>query len=323
MESPARPVVVASKCLEIAACRYNGVSIRAPFIRQLEPFVELVPICPEEEIGLGTPRDPVRLVELGEGTRLVQPSTGRDLTGDMEGWSERYLDTLPEVDGFVLKSRSPSCGIKDTKVYAAAEKGGPIGRDAGLFARAVMRRFPHAAIEDEGRLTNFRLRHHFLARLFRRAHFRAVRASGKMGRLVDFHADNKLLLMACHQTELRTLGRIVANADTRPFEQVAADYEEHLSRALAHPPTARAQINALMHALGFFKKGLTAREKAHFLDALTQYREGRTTLSGPLTLLASWVERFGEPYLARQTYLAPYPRELMTLADSGGVMKTV
>ena len=184
-----------------------------------------------------------------------------------------------------------------------------------MFGAAVLERFPHAAVEDEERLTQFRLRHHFLTKLFARASFRNVRSSGKMARLVAFHAENELLLTAYHQTQMRALGRIVENREKRPLGAVMTDYEERLSHALARPPRSTSNINVLMQALGYFSEGLSGAENKHFLDLLEEYRAKRTSLSAPLTLLQSWLARCDEPYLARQTYVEPYPGELMDLRD--------
>lgn len=306
-----------SKCLELEACRYNAQVIRAPFVLTLAPHVDLRPICPEVEIGLGTPRDPIRLVRLEGTLHLVQPSTGRDVTGEMHAFSDAFLASVPEADGFILKGRSPSCGIKDTKVYGGIEAAQPVGKDAGLFGRAVLERFPHAAVEDEGRLTNFRLRHHFLTRTFARAAFRAARADGTMAALVRFHTAHKLMLMGTREASMRTLGRIVANADGRPPVQVFEAYERELTAALARPASDGSTVNVLMHAFGYVSDGLSPDEKRHFLRALDDYRAERVTLHAPLALLQSWVLRFDQDYLRGQTFLEPYPMELMDLRDSG------
>lgn len=310
-----RPTVVLSMCLELEACRYDGEMVRAPFIEKLMPHVDLDPVCPEVEIGLGIPRDPIWLVAVEGARRLVQPTTGRDVTDRMEAFGARFLEERGEVDGFILKSRSPSCGIKDTKIFGSIDDAQPLERGRGMFGAAVLERFPNAAVEDERRLTDFRLRHHFLTKLFARASFRNVRSSGEMARLVAFHAENELLLMAYHKTQMRTLGRIVANREKRAFGAVMTDYEERLSHALARPPRSTSNINVLMHALGYLSEGLSGAEKKHFLDLLEEYRAKRTSLSAPLTLLQSWTARFDEPYIARQTYLEPYPGELMDLRD--------
>jgi len=301
----------------VEACRYNGLIVRAPFVLQLMPLVDPIPVCPEVEIGLGVPRDPIRLVTLEGSQRLMQPTTGRDLTHAMGSFSDGYLGALGDVDGFILKSRSPSCGIKDTKIYSGNGGTQPSERGSGMFGGAVLERFPRAAVEDEGRLTNFRIRHHFLTKLFALASFRVVRDSGSMALLVQFHAENKFVLMANHQTELRALGRIVANPTKRAFGEVIADYEEHFAHALARPARPKSNINVLMHALGYVSDGLGAKEKQHFLGLLDEYRAGRSTLAAPLAILQSWITRFDESYLAQQRYLEPYPSELMDLRDSG------
>lgn len=311
-----RPIVVMSKCLELEACRYNGQLIRAPFVLTLMPFVELKPICPEVEIGLGIPRDPIRLVALQGLQRLLQPTTGRDVTEGMQEFSDRFLGSLEEVDGFILKSRSPSCGIKDTKIYSGDGGTQPSDRGPGMFGGAVLERFPRAATEDEGRLTNFRLRHHFLTRLFANAALRAVRDSGRMSALVRFHSEYKLTLMAHHQTLLRALGRLVANGSGRPFAELVDEYAGGLADALSRPARSTSNINVLQHALGYFSPGLQASEKRHFLGVLEEYRIGRVQLSVPLALLQSWIVRFDEPYLAQQRFFEPYPVALLDLRDS-------
>jgi uncharacterized protein YbbK (DUF523 family) len=164
-----RPILVLSRCLELDACRYNGEMIRAPFVARLLPFVDVKPVCPEVEIGLGVPRDPIRLIGRGAGLRLVQPSSDRDLTGEMVRFVTRFLDALDEADGFVLKARSPSCGIAHTKIYAATLDTDPTDTGAGLFGAAVLARFPHAAVEDEVGLAEPERRHRFLVKLFESA----------------------------------------------------------------------------------------------------------------------------------------------------------
>ena len=149
------PIVVVSKCLGFAECRYNGQVLNDPFIDQLRKFVSFITICPEMEIGLGVPRDPVRMVNLKTKRILFQPATGNDVTKDMIEFSKRFLDSLDDVDGFILKSRSPSCGLKDVKVYSGLDKGAATSKDSGFFGKDVLDRFGGFAIEDEGRLSNF------------------------------------------------------------------------------------------------------------------------------------------------------------------------
>ncbi|MEW6146189.1 MAG: DUF523 and DUF1722 domain-containing protein [Thermodesulfobacteriota bacterium] len=312
-----KPVVVASRCFEFDACRYNGQTIPDNFVGALKRWVEFRPVCPELEIGLGVPRDPVRIVSKGGERRLIQPATGRDLTALMRGFSARFLGGLTEADGFILKSRSPSCGLSDAKEFPGPYGEVASGKGAGFFAGAVLERFPGLAVEDEGRLRNFRIREHFLTKLYTLARFRGVKNAGTASALINFHTENKLLLMSYSRKELRTLGRITANSDEKPPGEAIAAYGERLGHALASPRKRPSSINVLMHALGYFSDRLTGREKAHFLDLLAAYREERIPLSAVLAVLESWVIKYEQEYMGRQTFFEPYPRALTELPDSG------
>jgi len=316
--SQARPVVVLSRCLELEPVRYNQQVIPFSLVTALQPHVTFVPVCPEVEIGLGVPREPIRIALVKGEPRLLQPATGRDVTAEMDDFSARFLATTGEVDGFILKSRSPSCGTKEVKVYASPEPGAAgVAKRAGLFAAAVQERHPGLAIEDEGRLLNYEIREYFLTRIFAFAELRRVRASGAMAELVRFHAEHKLILLAYHQGQMRALGRIVANAEKRPFAEVVTAYQEGFRHALGRPARHVANINVLMHALGYVSDGLSGNEKAFFLDMLERYRARRLPLSSLLSVLRSWILRFEVGYLAQQRYLQPFPEELQSLSDSG------
>jgi uncharacterized protein YbgA (DUF1722 family)/uncharacterized protein YbbK (DUF523 family) len=314
-----KPRVVVSRCLGFEACRYNGEMLTNRFVHRLGKHVEVVTVCPEMEIGLGVPRDPIRIVGAGDDRRLLQPSTDRDLTEAMHGFSESFCGSLPDVDGFILKSRSPSCAVTDSKVHAAREGTAPLGKGPGLFAATVLERFPSAAIEDEGRLTNFRIREHFLTRIFTFAAFRKLRRHPTMGGLVRFHSERKLLYMALNQTRMRTMGRIVANHARLPIGDVLDAYEQELVHAFARMARLVSHINVLMHAFGYFSKELTATEKAHILELLERYRNQKVPLSAAIAVVSSWIARFGEDYLASQVYFRPFPEDLVEITDSGKV----
>jgi uncharacterized protein YbgA (DUF1722 family)/uncharacterized protein YbbK (DUF523 family) len=317
MDAPARPTVVASKCLGFAACRYNGLSVSSDVVNALMPHVDFVPVCAEMEIGLGVPREPIRVVSGPDGLRLLQPSTGADVTDRMTRFAAAFLDSLAIVDGFILKSRSPSCGVRDVKVFRGVEKEAAVGKGSGFFGAAVAEKFPGHPVEDEGRLMNFRIREHFLTSLYALARFRAARARLAMRDLVDYQARNKLLLMSYSQKEMRILGKIVANSGLKAAHEVFDEYEAHLRAALANPPKYVSNINVLMHAAGYFKEGLAAPEKAHFLAALEKYRAGKIPLSAAIAIVNSWLARFGSDYLKQQTYFEPYPEALVEITDSG------
>lgn len=317
MEEQVRPVVVLSRCLELEPVRYNAQVIPYDLVRELEPWVTLVPVCPELEIGLGVPREPVRIVAVAGEARLLQPATDRDVTADMQEFSDRFLTALGTVDGFILKNRSPSCGISDVKHYQGLDKSASSTRGPGLFGGRVLELYGGLAIEDEGRLRNYRIREHFLTKLFSLARFRALKASGSLGDLVRFHSVNKFLLMAYNQKEMRALGRIVANHEKRPFTHLIEDYERHFQAALARTPRYTSVLNVLQHVSGYFSDQLKSSEKSLFQTSLDRYRNGRTPVSAVTSILRAWIVRFDQDYLKPQTFFEPYPEVLMSVSDSG------
>ncbi|UCZ55239.1 DUF523 and DUF1722 domain-containing protein [Bacillus shivajii] len=317
MKSFEKPTVVVSKCLGFDACRYNGDALHDRSVDKLAPFVQFIPVCPEEEIGLGTPRDPIRIVAKNKENRLMQPATKKDLTEEMTTFSQEYLHSLEEIDGFILKTRSPSCAISDAKVMSGLDKSPTIDKSAGLFGKEVLKKFSHLAIEDEGRLKNFTIREHFFTKIFILATFRKIKKSLSYQDLLQFHSHNKYLFMAFHQLKLKELGRITANHNKEPIEHTLHNYEKVLYELLSHPPTCAKNINVLHHIMGYFSKKLTHEEKSYFLNLIEQYRENKVPLSSPVGVLRAWVSRFQHPYLQTQTFFTPYPEELVEITDSG------
>ena len=310
-----RPCIVISRCIEFDPCRYDGSKIPSPVVAQLKSHVDCIPICPEVEIGLGIPRATVRIVRLEGIDHLLQPATGRDVTGEMTAFANRFLDSLPPVDGFILKGGSPTSGTSGVRVYPSAEKSMAIEKTAGFFAREVLKRFSELPIEDELRLNNARIRDHFLAGIFTLAAFREIEATRDREALVEFHGANKFLLMACHQQLMHEMGRVVASrAQTEP-EELFFHYRHLLCAALAQVPRYTSNINVLHHALGYFSTRVSGEEKAYCLRLIDRYKEGHATLAEPRDLLRSWVIRFREPALLDQTFFAPYPVELADLPE--------
>lgn len=317
MEKVSKPQVVVSKCLGFADCRYNGQGTSDKFVSKLKDYVEFKIVCPEMEIGLGVPRDPIRLVSENDEIILYQPSSGKEYTEEMKKYSLDLLNSLDAVDGFILKGRSPSCGIKDVKIYLGKQKAVGSTKGAGVFAAIAMEKYPYLAVEEEGRLTNFRIREHFLIKLYTMFNFRKVQESKSMAELVKFQSDNKYLLMAYHQREQKLLGRIVANHEKRLFDEVIEDYRNHLAVAFARVPRCSNYVNALMHIFGYFSENLSSKEKEFVLGTFERYRNGNIPLSVPINLLRSYAIKYEQEYLLDQTIWEPYPEELMDISDTG------
>ncbi|MFZ3589523.1 YbgA family protein [Bacillus sp. DJP31] len=313
-----KPKIVVSKCLEFEECRYNGDVIHDPVVKRLQSFVEFIPVCPEVSLGLGIPRETIRIVENDGQKKLVQPSTGRDFTDRMTEFTSAFLSTIEGVDGFILKSKSPTCGMKDVKVYSGLQQAPVIGKTSGIFGGAIVEQYPFLAIEEEARLSNFSIREHFFTKLFTYAFFRSLKEQQHtIQSLITFHSQNKYLFMAYNQTTQKELGRIVASYKQQSIEEIYSLYESQLQRLFARKPRDQAHINVCEHIMGYFKKDLTQKEKAYFTSILEKYRDEKIPLSSVTSILKSWVIRFDNEYLFTQTYFEPYPDELIEISDSG------
>jgi uncharacterized protein YbgA (DUF1722 family)/uncharacterized protein YbbK (DUF523 family) len=320
--NPTRPVAAAdrtpmrvgiSSCLLGNEVRYDGGHKRDRYLTDtLGQFFEWVPVCPEVELGLGTPRETLRLVGQPDAPRLVFAKTSGDITAGMQAWSQRRLDKLERLDlcGYILKSDSPSCGMERVRVYGP--NGQPNRTGTGIFARVLLDRFPLLPVEEEGRLHDLGLRDNFVERVFCYRRWRDAVAGGlTRGKLVAFHATHKLLLMAHSPRHLQALGRIVAAAKEARAGTLEAQYGEAFMAALRTKATTKKHVNVLQHILGYFKRDLDAHDKAEALAVLDDYARGLVPLVVPLTLLKHHLRRHPVPYLQGQVYLTPHPKELM------------
>lgn len=302
-----------SSCLLGERVRYDGGhKLNHYLCDTLGPFVRWVAVCPEYECGLGIPREAMRLVGDPDNPRLMTIRTRVDLTGQMRAWISRRLDELEreQLCGFIFKKGSPSSGYSGVKIYT--ESGHPSRRGMGLFARAVVERFPHLPVEDEGRLNDAGIRENFIERIFvyhRWQEFEA--ADGSWDGLIRFHTCHKLLIMAHSPSGLKELGQMVAQAGARNLPQMKAAYFDQLMRVLSLTATVRKNRNVLEHMMGYFKKELSPDEKQELKEWIERYYQGLVPLLVPVTLLNHYVRKYRQPYLSDQIYLNPHPQELL------------
>jgi uncharacterized protein YbgA (DUF1722 family)/uncharacterized protein YbbK (DUF523 family) len=269
-------------------------------------------VCPEVEYGLPIPRETLRLMGAPASPRLVTSRTGIDHTEGMQRWAEMKLDNLrlENLAGFIFKSRSPSSGLRGVKVYT---KGGMPGRSGtGIFAAAFICRNPLIPVIDDGRLQDQALRENFVDAVFKYRRWQDfLKKGGRIGDIVNLHTGLKLLILAHSPKHYTMLGRLVAEAKTHAPEELLASYVTLLMEAARLQASAKKQTNVLLHCLGYFKKQLTADEKAEILEIIGAYGKGYIPLIVPITMINHYVRKYGEPYLKRQHYLNPYPLELM------------
>ncbi|NIS75163.1 MAG: DUF1722 domain-containing protein [Deltaproteobacteria bacterium] len=301
-----------STCLLGERVRYDGNHKLDRFLTDtLGEYVQYVPVCPEVECGFPTPRESFRLVGNPDSPRLVTTKTGLDHTEKMLNWSRERVARLENEDlcGFIFKSRSPSSGMRQIKVYD--DKGVPRKTGTGIFARAFMEHFPLIPVEDDGRLHDPRIRENFIERIFTLMRWReAVSKKMSRGTLVEFHTRHKLLLLSHSHKHYRTMGKLVARAKEVPLAELYSKYQQLLMDAMKLMTTNRKNANVLQHIMGYFKKVLTKDEKQELLEIIQLYRDGTYPLIVPITLVNHYVRKYDEAYLKIQYYLNPHPLEL-------------
>ncbi len=321
-----------SSCLLGRKVRYDGQHKRDDFLTEvLAPFVEWVPVCPELELGLGVPREPIRLVgrrAAGDTMpRLVAERSGTDHTEAMQAYAERRVAELAgaDLDGYVTKKGSPSCGMERVAVHPAprgsarwgsarstSEPRGPPRREGvGAFARVLMERLPLLPVEEEGRLHDPALRESFIERVFAHARWRAAVGAGMTrGRLVAFHTAHKLSLLAHSPAAYRRLGALVGRLGKGSITAQVAEYGVGFLEALRVPATRGRHHNVLQHMAGYFREALAEGDRKELEGIIADYGKGLVPLVVPLTLVRHHVRRHGVAYLAGQVYLDPDPKEL-------------
>jgi uncharacterized protein YbgA (DUF1722 family)/uncharacterized protein YbbK (DUF523 family) len=302
-----------SSCLLGQEVRFDGGHKRDRYLTDvLSPYFEWVPVCPEVEVGMSTPRPAVRLVRRGDEVRMLEPESGKDWTRAMQSWARKRLRGLAalELCGYVLKANSPSCGMERVRLYGAT--GMPARSGTGIFAAELLRRFSALPVEEEGRLHDARLRESFIERVFAYRRLRTL-LGGRMGRgqLVAFHTAHKLQLLSHSEAHYRKLGRLVAEAKGLPETELRQRYELGFMEALARPATPRRHVNVLQHALGHLRGRVEPAVSRELHELVDDYGRGLVPLVVPLTMLRHYVARLGVEYLAGQVYLEPHPKELM------------
>jgi uncharacterized protein YbgA (DUF1722 family)/uncharacterized protein YbbK (DUF523 family) len=305
-----------SSCLLGEKVRFDGGHKKDEFLTShFGRYVEWVPVCPEFEIGLGIPRESLRLVSDGKSNRLVATRSGLDHTERMNQWTIEQAGRLADqgLCGYVLKRSSPSCGMERVKVYKGT---GLLHRDGrGLFAAGLVDRFPHLPMEEEGRLNDPRLRENFVSQVFSYKRWMVLRNEGlTRARIMQFHARHKFLLMAHHQNGMRTLGNLIGQAGkTISPKRLGEQYFDAFCEVMRHTPTRRNHANVLQHLAGYFSEQLAPDDRAELSEVIDRYRQDRLPLIVPVTLIRHYVRKLDVEYLNDQIYLDPHPDELNLL----------
>ena len=302
-----------SRCLLGEEVRYDGGHKHDPFITKvLGKHFTWVPVCPEMEIGLGSPRESMKLLEQNGNVHLVTNKTGRDFTVEMNRYASRRTQELSKesLHGFILKKDSPSCGIFRVKLHQT--NGSFQKQGIGLFANALLIKFPDLPVEEEGRLSDPLIRENFIERVFAYCRWiQFLNTKPKAAELISFHTHEKMAILAHSRVHYQKLGQLVARASKTLIKNILSEYGSIYMDALKQRATTKKHANVLYHLAGFFKKELDAGDKEELVRCIEEYRKGLIPLVVPITLLQHHLRRHPSEWASRQTYLNPYPAELM------------
>lgn len=302
-----------SSCLLGEQVRFDGGHKLDTLITEsLGRYFEWVQVCPEMEIGLGTPRESLRLIGDPANPRMVGTKTGTDHTDIMVQWAEKKHVDLARLDlhAYILKKDSPSCGMERVRVYGESGMAQRTGR--GIFAAQLLRRFPLLPVEEEGRLHDAGIRENFVERVFAYHRWKEFLTTGPRAKdLVAFHARHKLTLSSHSDQMYRKLGQLVAGAGRRRMDGLLEEYGRLFMEALRARATAAKHANVLFHIMGFLKRAIDSGDKAELVASIENYRMNLVPLVVPLTLLKHHLRRHPVPWVMDQVYLNPYPAELM------------
>jgi uncharacterized protein YbgA (DUF1722 family)/uncharacterized protein YbbK (DUF523 family) len=301
-----------SRCLLGDEVRFDGGHKRNEFLTDIfSRYVEWVPVCPEVEAGLGTPREAMRLVGDPKHPRLITIHSAKDHTEALESMTADRLSSLKDLhlSGYVFKKDSPSCGIERVRIFN--RHGMPDRKGTGIFARAFMEQFPMVPVEEEGRLCDPVLRDNFIERVFSYHRWQQLKRSPvTRSDIVTFHTVHKYLLLAHSRPLYQHLGRLVAEADRFHPQDLIERYGKVFMEALAVTATRRKHVNVLQHVIGHLKCRLTKPERSEIDSLVKDYHQGLVPLVVPLALVKHYAVRHDILYLRDQIYLNPHPKEL-------------
>ncbi len=300
-----------SACLLGQEVRYNGGHKQSRFcLNHLSRVFAFESFCPEVAIGMGVPREPIRLMGDPEHPRAVGTVTRTlDVTDQLHDYGIQIGEYSKKLCGYILMKDSPSCGLLSTKVYN--EKGDFPGKHAGIFVRALRDTNPLLPLEEEGRLHDPVLRENFIAQVFALYAWKnSIADTPTPDKLVKFHSRYKYLVMAHSQKSYRELGQLVARAGISDPQELAQQYIEKLMRTITKPASRKGHANTLYHLVGYLRENVPGHIRQELVASIEEYRTGIVNLAVPVTLISHYLKLHGSDYVQSQAYLEPYARDL-------------
>jgi uncharacterized protein YbgA (DUF1722 family) len=258
---------------------------------------------------LGTPRKPIRLVKIDGVKNLYQPSSEKNLTEEMHNFTKKFVSSIDNLDGFIFKRDSPTCGISDVRLYHKLGTDSGYQKTSGMFSEGVSAEFPNMVKEDEKRLENITIREHFLTRIFVLANLRESLELQSVEKLFEFYSKNMLLFL-CHDEKLTAeLGVLFRNEDN--FIIISKKFENIVYDILSFPIQKSPMIDTFDYMFNFVKSKLSESEKSHYQSLIDEFENNLIAHSEISTLLYSWALRYDVKLILEQSLFDPFPKNLL------------
>lgn len=297
-----------SSCLLGQKVRYNGGHKRSSFcMNTLDKLFYFEPVCPEVAIGLGIPREPIRLVgDLKHVRVLGTDNPELDVTKELEDYGRQKGEELTHISGYILMQKSPSCGMERVKVYH--KNGNPLVSAPGVYARTLMETNPLLPVEEEGRLHDPVLCENFFTRVYAyHRWYQTVLNNPSYKAIGEFHVAYKYQIMAHDPQSYTTLGQLIAKGSKYPLGEMLEEYFSGLMICLKKKATRKSHTNTMLHVMGYVKKSMNGTERKQLLKLIEQYRQDIIPLVAPMSMLRHLIESHGSDYIKKQAYLEPHP----------------
>ena len=305
-----KPKIVVSECLYGTKCRYDGQGYNDKVIQSLKDYVDIQTVCPELAIGLSIPREPIRIEmnKENEEYRLIDYNSKNDYTNQMTEFSEEFINGLDDIDGFILKSRSPTCGLKDAKVYYCGNKCSIRSNENGFFSQKIIDKYDYLPIENEGRLKNYNIRDNFFTRIF------FINNLKNNKNIIEFHKNNLLLLKSYDEESTNEVSDIL---NENRMEDQVHQYKEKVLNIVSNQRKKENKLSIIIKVFEKYKNMLNEEEINMFNGLIESYENQRIPFSTLEVVIKMHATRFKDKDILNQTFFYPYPENLINITDSG------
>lgn len=305
-----KPKIVVSECLYGTKCRYDGQGYNDKVIQSLKDYVDIQTVCPELAIGLSIPREPIRIEmnKENEEYRLIDYNSKNDYTNQMTEFSEEFINGLDDIDGFILKSRSPTCGLKDAKVYYRGNKCSIRSNENGFFSQKIIDKYDYLPIENEGRLKNYNIRDNFFTRIF------FINNLKNNKNIIEIHKNNLLLLKSYDEESTNEVSDIL---NENRMEDQVHQYKEKVLNIVSNQRKKENKLSIIIKVFEKYKNMLNEEEINMFNGLIESYENQRIPFSTLEVVIKMYATRFKDKDILNQTFFYPYPENLINITDSG------